>query len=560
MAVHNLHDDNLDGDDVTDDDTVPTVPWPTLNNAALHGTAGTIVNLVAPHTEADPAAILVQLLAVFGATIGPDPHIVVGNKQHRAVIDPLIVGRTNKGAKGTSLDVVGAVAAVELEWFGEFTVSGLSSAEGLIELVRDASGEKDSPDYDPGVDDKRLLVKETEYRSVLSRCRREGNTLGMTLRQTFDGDDLRTLTRKRNKLTATRPHIVIIGHITPREFCQAVEDSDLSGGSINRLLICLSHRSRLHTRFGNIPVKALTAAGGLFKDAYGKNVSRGKLKFTDRFWERWDTVYPELNRDRPDDWASEATARAVTYVLRLSMLYALIDGKDAIDVEHLEAAGALWDYCEHSARWLFSSHEREQQRETANDLANFIRDGGPDGRTRTEISVDFYKRNKPAAEISAELTPLVHDGTVIEIKDETGARPLTRYIHRSYEFNESTNFAGQDTNQSSYGDESTNSDEGVNSFTVRNSSYTETPSDLHSSSNSLIRSPEEKTATNGAAPGGVTDATVGMTDRVKDALAKASNGDGLDDTPRRPGCVCTAQPHPCHWCTIAASKAEEGRR
>jgi hypothetical protein len=61
---------------------------------------------------------------------------------------------------------------------------------------------------------------------------------------------------------------------------------------------------------------------------------------------------------------------------------------------------------------------------------------------------------------------------------------------RSYEFNESTNCAGQDTNQSSYGYESTNS----------------------------------------------------------------------DDTPRRPGCVCTAQPHPCHWCELAASKAEEGRR
>lgn len=554
MAVHNLHDDNLDGDDVTDDDTVPTVPWPTLNNAALHGTAGTIVKLVAPHTEADPAAILVQLLAVFGATIGPKPHIVVGNKQHRAVIDPLIVGRTNKGAKGTSLDVVGAVVDVELEWFGEFTVSGLSSAEGLIELVRDASGEKDSPDYDPGVDDKRLLVKETEYRSVLSRCRREGNTLGMTLRQTFDGDDLRTLTRKRNKLTATLPHIVIIGHITPREFCQAVEDSDLSGGSINRLLITLSHRSRLHTRFGNIPDEALTAAGGLFKDAYKKSVNRGRLQFSAEFWERWDAIYPELNRDRPDDWASESTARGVTYVLRLSMLYALIDGAEEIDVDHLEAAESLWSYCEHSARWLFSSHEREQQRETANELANFIRDGGPDGRTRTEISVDFYKRNKPAAEISAELTPLVHDGTVIEIKDETGARPITRYIHRGYEFNEFTNCAAQDTNQSSYGYEPTNPDEGVNSFTVRNSSCTETPSDLHSSSNSLIRSPEGKTATNGAVPGGVTDATVGMTDRVKDALAKASNGDGYGHPPMCRGCGTYYNFHGEHRADCTASK------
>jgi hypothetical protein len=157
----------------------------------------------------------VQLLAVFGATLGPGPHIMVGNKRHRAVINPLIVGRTNNGAKGTSLDAVEAVRKVQLDWFDEFTTSGLSSAEGLIELVRDPSGDPGDDNYDPGVDDKRLLVKESEYRSVLARCRREGNTLGMTLRQAFDGENLRTLTRKHNKLTTTDPHIVVIGHITP---------------------------------------------------------------------------------------------------------------------------------------------------------------------------------------------------------------------------------------------------------------------------------------------------------------------------------------------------------
>ena len=30
-------------------------------------------------------------------------------------------------------------------------------------------------------------------------------------------------------------------------------------------------------------------------------------------------------------------------------------------------------------------------------LAAFIRDGGPEGRTRTEISVDYFNRNTRAA-------------------------------------------------------------------------------------------------------------------------------------------------------------------
>jgi Bifunctional DNA primase/polymerase, N-terminal/Protein of unknown function (DUF3987) len=338
-----------DANEDDDGETVQTVPWPTLSPAALHGTAGKIVKAVAPHTEADPAALLVQLLAVFGATVGPSPHIVVGNKRHRAVINPLIVGRTNNGAKGTGLDAVEAVRKCCLDWFDEFTTSGLSSAEGLIELVRDPSGDPNDDNYDPGVADKRLLVKESEYRSVLTRGRREGNTLAMTLRQAFDGDNLRTLTRKHNKLTATDPHIVVIGHITPREFGAAVDDSDLAGGSVNRLLICLSRRSRLNTRMGNIPGEVLADAGKLFDKAQKIAQDRGRLEFTEGFWERWDRVYPDLNRDRPDCGATDATARAVTMVLRLSLLYALIDGKDAIDVDHLDAALALWGYCEHSA-------------------------------------------------------------------------------------------------------------------------------------------------------------------------------------------------------------------
>ena len=112
----------------------------------------------------------------------------------------------------------------------------------------------------------------------------------------------------------------------------------------------------------------------------------GESEFTDEFWTIWEAAYRELNRDRPDTKATDATARAVTQVLRLSLLYALIDGKDTIDAEHLDAALALWDYAEHSARWLFSSHELEKQREdTAGGLANFIREGGRDGRTRTDL-------------------------------------------------------------------------------------------------------------------------------------------------------------------------------
>lgn len=433
-----------------DDETVKTVPWPSLSDTALHGTAGQIVTLVAPHTEADPAAILLQLLAVFGVTLGSGPHIVAGNNRHQAVIHPLIVGRTNSGAKGTGLGAVEAIRRHALPWFDEFTTSGLSTAEGLIELVRDPSGDPDDKDYDPGVADKRLQVNETEYRSVLARCRRDGNTLTPTLRQIWDGGALRTLTRKNNKLTATDPHIVVIGHITPREFRSTLDDSDLSGGTVNRLLICLSRRSRLHARLGNIPDPVLSEAGRLFRDAQHKAQHRGIVEFSQDFWSKWDTAYRDLNRDRADSWATDATARGVTQVLRLSLIYALFDDADEITDGHLDAALAMWDYAEHSARWLFSTHEQEITRQTTGGLAAFICDGGPAGRTRSEIYRDHFKNNVKATEINEQLTPLVHDGVIVEVRDETDGRPITRYVHRSQRIDVFTDHAGQDQNRHTY--------------------------------------------------------------------------------------------------------------
>jgi Primase C terminal 2 (PriCT-2)/RepB DNA-primase from phage plasmid len=44
----------------------PGATWPTLDKAAYHGIVGEIVETISPHTEADPAALLTQLLTLAG--------------------------------------------------------------------------------------------------------------------------------------------------------------------------------------------------------------------------------------------------------------------------------------------------------------------------------------------------------------------------------------------------------------------------------------------------------------------------------------------------------------
>ena len=59
-------------------DDWPAPPDPTL----YHGLAGEIVNTIAPQTEADPVAILSQLLVAFGAAVGRGAFFQVEATRH----------------------------------------------------------------------------------------------------------------------------------------------------------------------------------------------------------------------------------------------------------------------------------------------------------------------------------------------------------------------------------------------------------------------------------------------------------------------------------------------
>ena len=57
------------------------VNWPApLRQAAYHGVIGDMVRALAPHTEADPAALLVQILVMFGSVIGRGAYLRCGGR------------------------------------------------------------------------------------------------------------------------------------------------------------------------------------------------------------------------------------------------------------------------------------------------------------------------------------------------------------------------------------------------------------------------------------------------------------------------------------------------
>lgn len=63
---------------------------------AYYGLAGDIVNTIAPHTEADPVAVLVQLLIACGALIGRGAWFEVEATRHHPVEFAVLVGESSR--------------------------------------------------------------------------------------------------------------------------------------------------------------------------------------------------------------------------------------------------------------------------------------------------------------------------------------------------------------------------------------------------------------------------------------------------------------------------------
>lgn len=92
--------------------------WPVpLEREAFHGLVGRFVRTIAPHSEADEAALLGQFLTTFGSATGRSPHFLAEADRHGVNTNVVCVGETAKGRKGTSWGHVRRViVAADPDW------------------------------------------------------------------------------------------------------------------------------------------------------------------------------------------------------------------------------------------------------------------------------------------------------------------------------------------------------------------------------------------------------------------------------------------------------------
>src|ERR1700744_755696 len=134
-----------------------------LREQALYGLAGQVVRTLAPHTEADPAAILLQFLAAFGNAAGPGPHCLVGPTRHRLNLFVVLVGESSKARKGTSwAHIERLFAEVDQPWADTRITTARLGADGLVHALRDQQPPTD----------RRLLAVAEEFAAILHTIKR----------------------------------------------------------------------------------------------------------------------------------------------------------------------------------------------------------------------------------------------------------------------------------------------------------------------------------------------------------------------------------------------------
>ncbi|MEI6714160.1 MAG: DUF3987 domain-containing protein [Verrucomicrobiota bacterium] len=379
---------------------------PKLPDAALYGVAGEIVRKLDPYTEADQAALLFEFLACFGSVIGRTAHFPIEATRHHSNLFAVIVGQSAKARKGTSWDRIHSIfQEVDPDWASNRVKGGCSSGEGILAQVQDDRFDKDGEVIE-GIKDKRLALVEPEFALVLRVLKRDCNTLSSVLRNLWDGKTLETLV-KNNPMKATGAHGSIVGQITVEELKKEIRDTaEMFNGFANRFLWVYATRSKMLPRSAPIPAGYLSAEVQRIAEAVAFAKRQGAIWRDEAAEALWATVYTGVLAYEPTGLLGGVVSRSEAQVVRLSLIFALLDCSDEIRVCHLWAALACWQYCGESAQFIFGEAQADPMSRKVLDALR----GKPEGLTRTQIQKDAFNNNCPAEKLNATLKALEQAG------------------------------------------------------------------------------------------------------------------------------------------------------
>lgn len=394
---------------------------PDIDKANYFGVIGEIVEVVTQATEALGSGVALETMAMLSASIDPE-NISLSHGTHRTSIriNAMLVGKTGHG-KGVSSKQMKAIYSNMDEHSSKqlcpIFEGGISSPEGIITQIRDTDEEPSNSNLPPSTGNK-LLVIDEEISRIFALSKAASSTLSNTLRTLFDGSPLEPLT-KYNRISCSKPHVVIYGHITPRELLNKVNEVDVFSGFLNRYPMYYAERKVLKPFPDKISDETIHDLScklvGILEWA---NEKSRELSYSTCYKELWESQYEKLsNLGQEDEIECALLGRAKHYATMYAMLFATIDKSDVIYVKHLEVALAWIDYWQKSVRYLFKTKNIEMKKQKKQErldkvfevIKREIDANGGLAIGKTPVTKAFS--GKYAAK---EITAIIHDLATLE--------------------------------------------------------------------------------------------------------------------------------------------------
>jgi len=220
----------------------------------------------------------------------------------------------------------------------------------------------------------------------------------------------------------------LVADITDAELSSLFSEVDVLSGLANRFLWLRVQRNAILPDGGNLKPSDFDVIAKRVNEAALAAASVETMSRDVAAAERWADWYGS-NAQQPKFGLYDAvTARDEAQTLRLSMAYALLDGQATIEARHVDAAIAVWDYADASARGLFGNRTGDKDVDKLAEALHTVGDQVLDGRALNRL---FGGNSARAAKARDQAIRL---GIAVQTAEKTGGRPRV-LLHERKEVN-----------------------------------------------------------------------------------------------------------------------------
>ena len=393
----------------------------------MYGIAGDMVRKAGKHCEAHPAGMYLDLLVSLGNIMGRSAYFNVGATRHHTNEFMIRVGNTSTARKGTGRDAINEpLKLIDDNWYTKRVMSGFGSGEAIVGLMADPmnqsvrdpkSGSGFKNVVRPGVEDKRLFIREGEAASVFQLAGKKESRADIILRDGWDGLPLQNIVKGKtdginNSAGCQEPHLSISGDTTRDELKRRMPDGADQNGFGNRFLYAFVYRTKMCPNGG--PQLDWTNEVVQLHQIIQKARAVRYVPLTKTASKAWHRMYVEIEQELEElpQLTQAMCARGVAHVRRLALIFSLLDSQESVDTQHLHAAKTLWDYCSNSARFIFEGTTKEQHR-----ILGWMRKN-PGAVTVRQITDEVFRRNRKVEWVKMQMDGLVVAGCLAVSDDQ----------------------------------------------------------------------------------------------------------------------------------------------